>query len=226
MKLNYSVVYSDRRKTVGITVERDRSVVVRAPRRATADQIERVVQQKKLWIYEKLRHPQKYNLAEAKPKEFVSGESILYLGRNYRLEIVDDDFAGVRFENGFCLSRQSQPDAQVFLEAWFKERAAEKITPLVREVAENLGVAYNRIMISDLQYRWGSCTPNDNLNFNWRLIRAPMFVIRYVVAHELTHLLEPNHTPRFWNIVHVQVPRYARAKAWLKAHGLTLYKGV
>lgn len=84
---------------------------------------------------------------------------------------------------------------------------------------ESLNLGYNKVMISDLKYRWGSCTPKNNLNFNWRLIKAPMFVIEYVIVHELAHFLESNHTLRFWNIVSVQVPHYQKAKGWLKEHG-------
>lgn len=222
MKLDYSVVYSDR-KTLGITVERDRKIVVKAPRQASLEQIEQVVEQKKLWLFEKLRHPQKYDPAGVLSKEFVSGESLPYLGRNYRLEIVDEKFAGVRFSNRFYLSEHSRVAAADLLEIWFKEQAREKITPLVEEIAKGLGVTYNDIFISDLKYRWGSCTLNDNLNFNWRLVKAPFHVIKYVVAHELAHLIEPNHTERFWSIVYVQAPRYEKAKAWLKEHGLTLF---
>jgi predicted metal-dependent hydrolase len=222
MKLEYSVVYSDR-KTLGITVERDRKVLVRAPHEATSKQIERAVEQKKLWLFEKLRHPQKYDPGTPLNKEVVSGESLAYLGRHYRLEIIDETFDGVRFSNRFYLSRQSQDEAANLLKAWFREQAREKITPLVEEVARALGVAYNNILISDLKYRWGSCTPNDNLNFNWRLIKAPIYVIKYVVAHELAHLIEPNHTERFWNIVYIQAPRYEKAKTWLKEQGSSLF---
>jgi predicted metal-dependent hydrolase len=99
------------------------------------------------------------------------------------------------------------------------DRAREKILPRVRRQALSLGVEFNEAKIADSRYRWGSCTTKDNLNFNWRLIKAPMFVIDYVIAHELAHLMEPNHTPRFWNIVRSQVPSLERAKAWLKEHG-------
>ncbi len=74
-------------------------------------------------------------------------------------------------------------------------------------------------MVSDLKYRWGSCTPKDNLNFNWKLIKAPMLVIDYVIVHELAHFLEHNHTSTFWNIVNTQVPYHFKAKRWLKEHG-------
>jgi predicted metal-dependent hydrolase len=85
-----------------------------------------------------------------------------------------------------------------------------------------LGVTYNQILISDLKYRWASCTPKNNLNFNWRIIKAPIFVVDYLIVHELAHLIEPNHTPAFWNIVAVQVPRHELAKEWLRKHGSLL----
>ena len=73
-----------------------------------------------------------------------------------------------------------------------------------------------------MKYRWGSCTPKNNINFSWRIIKAPMFVIRYIVVHELTHLIESNHTPTFWNILSIQVPDYQKAKDWLKNKGYLL----
>ncbi len=71
----------------------------------------------------------------------------------------------------------------------------------------------------DLKFRWGSCTSKNSLNFNRKLIKAPMYVVDYVIVHELTHLLERNHTPSFWNIVQTQVPGYLKAREWLKIHG-------
>lgn len=74
-------------------------------------------------------------------------------------------------------------------------------------------------MISNMKYRWGSCTPHKNLNFNWRLVKAPMHVIDYVVVHELAHILEHNHSPRFWQHIRTQIPRFELSKDWLKRHG-------
>ncbi len=82
------------------------------------------------------------------------------------------------------------------------------------------------VKIVDNRYRWGSCTLKNNVNFNWRLIKAPMFVIDYVIVHELAHLIEANHTPRFWNIVRTQAPTMEKAKAWLKENGGLLEKAI
>ncbi|MBU4138749.1 MAG: M48 family metallopeptidase, partial [Euryarchaeota archaeon] len=76
------------------------------------------------------------------------------------------------------------------------------------------------------RYRWGSCTVNNNINFNWRLIKAPMFVIDYIIVHELAHLIETNHTPKFRNIVRAQSPTMEKAKAWLKENGQLLEEAI
>jgi predicted metal-dependent hydrolase len=81
---------------------------------------------------------------------------------------------------------------------------------------------FNRAKIMDSKYQWGSCTPQDNVNFNWRLIKAPMAVIDYVIVHELAHLLESNHTPRLGNIIRAQIADTEKAKAWLKENGALL----
>jgi len=222
MELNYTIVYS-KRKTLNITVERDRSVVVRAPEGTDPQKLRHAVESKQLWIYEKIRHPQKYRGIPHPPgKELVSGESMLYLGRNYRIDIVEDDYGGIRFANKFIVSKTTLSCARQWFRDWYIAKAKEKITPKVRHHAKNMGVKYGKVLISDLKYRWGSCTPNDNLNFNWRLIKAPMFVIDYVIVHELAHLMESNHTAQFWNIIEAQLPGSRKAKDWLKEHGAIL----
>jgi predicted metal-dependent hydrolase len=220
MKQDYRIVYSDR-KTLSIIVERDRSLLVRAPKGMSAQEIQQLVNEKKLWIYEKIRHPQKYPPMPAK-KEFVAGETVLYLGRNYRLEITDKDIDGIQFDSRFYVSRRQKFHAGELFQAWYMKRAQERLLPRIRHFAEAMGVAYNRLLISDLKYRWASCTPKNNLNFNWRIIKAPMYVIDYLIVHELAHLLESNHTARFWNIIAVQVPEYEKPKEWLKDFGYRL----
>jgi predicted metal-dependent hydrolase len=224
MELNYKVVFS-KRKTLTITVERDRSVVVTAPEGTSPEKIQQIVESRKLWIYEKTRHHQKYSPLPHPPgKELVSGESLPYLGRQYRIELTEDE-RSIRFEQKFLIPSGLGNKSEVFRK-WFMAKAEEKILPRVALHARNLGVTYKQAKIGDGKYRWGSCTPNDNVIFNWRLIKAPMFVIDYVVVHELAHLIESNHTPEFWNIVRAQAPTMEKAKAWLQKHGALLEQDI
>lgn len=222
MDLVYRTLFA-RRKTLRITVERDCSVVVHAPEGTDPERIRRAVESKRLWIYEKTRHPQKA-LGEPHPPgtELVSGESLLYLGRHYLIEIADREGYAIEFRNRFIIPKARAAGRTEVFREWLQARARELILPRVRKQARALGVTYQEAKISDGQYRWGSCTPDGNLNFNWRLIKAPLFVIDYVIAHELAHLREPNHGPQFWAIVRAAVVRMDQAKDWLKANGQLL----
>ncbi len=223
MNVTYSVKRSPKRAKVTITVERDRKVVVHAPQRASDEAIARIVEAKRQWIYEKTRHDQKYTDRPHPPgKELVNGESALYLGRSYRIEIVAKEAECIRLEERFLIPASSAPHKRDAMREWYIARAKERILPRVVTQARELGVSFGQARIVDSKYRWGSCTVRDNVNLNWRLIKAPMFVIDYVIVHELAHLLEPNHTPRFWNIVKTQVPQMDRARGWLNEHGQML----
>ena len=217
MQFQYEVRYS-RRKTLNIAVERDRKIVVRAPEYLSSAKIERIVQSRSRWIQEKLNHAQKYPVV-SETKEFVSGETLMYLGINYQLLVVDDDVKGIAFDQRFRISRKNQSNANALFKQWYLKQGLEKIKPLAKEFAASLGVTYRECKTSEMKYRWGSCTPNNNIIFNWRIIKAPPYVVKYLVAHELVHLIENNHTPRFWNILSIQVPNYQRAKDWLKKNG-------
>ena len=227
MDITYSVKRSSKRTKVTITIERDRKVVVHAPNHASDEAIARIVEAKRHWIYEKTRHSQKYTGRPHPPgKELVSGESALYLGRSYRIEIVDTETECIRFDQRFLIPAWRVPQKKSAMREWYIERAKERILPRVVKQARALGVSFGQARIVDGRYRWGSCTVRDNINLNWRLIKAPMFVVDYVIAHELAHLLEPNHTPRFWNIVKTQIPAMDTARSWLREHGQLLEEEV
>ena len=219
MKLDYAVIYSSKRKTLTITVERDRSVVVKAPTGTSPEKINAIVESRKLWLYQKTNHEQKYHPPLPPGKELISGESLPYLGRNYRLEL-SDSIKEIQFiSNRFLVPKAQANHRGEIFKNWYIKKAEEKILPRVQFHAQRMGPEFNLAKITDSKYHWGSCTPKNNLNFNWRLVKAPMFVIDYVIVHELAHLIEPNHTPRFWNIVKAQLATMEKAKQWLKDNG-------
>ena len=223
MELAYTIKRSSKRRKLTITVERDRSVVVHAPARTSDEKIRKVIEARRQWILEKTGHEQKYEeLPHAPGKELVSGESALYLGRNYQIEVIKNGRIEVVFDHRFLIPKQHAGKRKEVLREWYLAKAKEKILPRVKHHAKELGVIYAAAKIVDNRYRWGSCTVKDNVNFNWRLIKAPMFVIDYIIVHELAHLIEGNHTDRFWNIVRAQTPTMEKARLWLKKNGQIL----
>ena len=227
MDFDYTIVRSPRCRKLTITVERDRSVVVHAPESTTEEKVHQMVKAKRQWIYEKMHHPQKYrDLPHPPGKELVNGESTLYLGRLYRIEVVKTGLSEIRFNQRFYIPAAHAGKSLEVLREWYIHRAEAKIIPRVKLHARALGVSCSKVKIVDNLYRWGSCTMNNNVNFNWRLIKAPMFVIDYTIVHELSHLIEANHTPGFWNIIRAQSPTMEKAKAWLKENGQLLEQAI
>jgi len=227
MELNYQIIRSPKRKKLTITVERDRAIVVHAPEGTSEEQVQQVVDSKRQWILEKVRHPQKYQDRRHPPgKEVVNGESAPYLGRDYRIEVTETGSGEIEFTRLFRVPAARQAKRREVLRDWYIARAKETILARAERHARELGVEYAEAKIVHNRYRWGSCTVNDTVNFNWRLIKAPMFVIDYVIVHELAHLIESNHTARFWSIVRANTSTMEKAKAWLKEHGQILEEEV
>jgi predicted metal-dependent hydrolase len=218
MKLDYQIVRSERR-TIGITVERDRRVIVRAPRHARGEAIDAAVERKRLWIWQKLRDPRKYAMVPG-AKEFVAGEAFLFFGQNYSLELVSEPRGEVRL-NGrrFELSRAERSCGRELFRKWFLSEARRHMSPRAAMLANAMGVKFKRISVRDLKYSWGSCAPGGTLTFNWRIVQAPTVVVDYLIVHELAHAMVANHSREFWNIVAVHAPAWEKARDWLTRHG-------
>ncbi len=107
---------------------------------------------------------------------------------------------------------------------FLKREAHKDIEAAVGRHAKGVGVAPRRIAVRDTVSRWGSCSEGGNLSFSWRLILAPPFVLDYLAAHEVAHLVHLNHSPRFWTLLKRACPETNRAEAWLKAHGPSLHR--
>ena len=227
MATAYKIKRSPRRNKLTITVERDRSVIVHAPESTSDETIRKVVESKHQWIYEKIKHAQKYDEQPHPPgKELVNGESALYLGREYQIEMVATDSTEIHLEQRFLIPTSVAGKRRSVLRNWYIDQAKKRILPKVNSFAATLGVTFANARIVDNRFRWGSCTPKDNVNLNWRLIKAPRFVIDYVIVHELAHLIETNHTPRFWNIVRTHTPKMEKARSWLRDHGQLLEQDI
>lgn len=217
--LRFEVAYSPRRKTVELSVERDGALVVRAPLGAATDRLEAFVRAKRTWVYKKLA--EKDALRHVTPvKEYVSGEGFPYLGRSYRLLLVDQQDVPLRMEAGrFRLLRAEAGNGRAQFIAWYMEHGRAWLRRRVAALAPRVGVEPAGVEVRDLGYRWGSCGRAGGLNFHWATILLPPGIVEYVVVHELAHLRERNHTPEFWQAVERAMPDYLRRKAWLAEKG-------
>jgi len=162
--------------------------------------LEKVVNDKRLWIYTKPIEKESLNPPTA-AKEYVSGEGFYYLGRRYRLKLVDGvkgkpplRFSQSRFE----LQREAQTQGREAFIRWYGDRLSSILDTQIAAVVSRLEASPRSVQVRDLGYRWGSCGHKGDLYFQWRLAMLPRTMIEYVVAHEWVHLIEPNHNHAFW----------------------------
>jgi predicted metal-dependent hydrolase len=213
-----------RRRTLAIIIDDGGRLVVRAPLRMPARDIDEFVASKEKWIRAK-QGQVRQRMQRFTPKRYVPGEEFLYLGEPYRLEISDTQRPSLAFDDRFSLARAALPNAASLFEKWYRRRALRVITERVDLYAQAHGFAHNGVRISSARRQWGSCGPDGTLRFAWRLVMAPLPVIDYVVVHELAHLRYKSHGKRFWGKVRSILPDFAERRAWLGHNGYLLDLG-
>lgn len=219
-KLQVEVRRSERRRTVGLTVERDGSLVAVAPSSMDFANLTRFVRSKELWLHSALLKKESISPAAA-TKRFVSGEGFYYLGRSYRLRITDEAAAPpLRFsQSRFFLHRKHAADARDMFIGWYTQRMTDWLSEKLPLLQERIGVEAQQTVVMDLGYRWASCSGTGRLNFHWRMILLPPAMINYLVLHELCHIQEHNHTERFWALVRRVDYDFERKEDWLRTNG-------
>ncbi len=207
-----------KRRSIALIIQRDGSLMVRAPIRASDKTILAFVEKKAGWIQSK-QALVKSVYPQAVEKKYVNGESFWYLGKLYPLEIVNQANHPIEFQERFFMDRSVLPKAQWYFNRWYKEQAIKIISERVTWYAASMGVSYRQVKITSARTRWGSCSTKGSLCFSWRLVMAPPPVIDYVVVHELVHLKEKNHGKTFWAKVSALMPDYKQKIEWLKING-------
>ncbi len=217
----YQVIRS-RRKTTAIEVHPDGRVVVRCPLRTSRRDIELVVAAKGDWI--RLKQDELARQAQRFPKKqrFVDGEVFYFLGEAYPVKIVERQAQALVLNGTFCLRRSDMPRAAEIFEAWYKAQARRIFEARVAEISRLNGFRPTRLRLSSARTRWGSCSAKGSISLTWRLVMTPLMIIDYVIVHELSHLVEHNHSSRFWVRVETIVPDYRARRAWLKANAQKL----
>ena len=225
----YAIIRSRRRKkTIEITLDPAEGVIVSAPLNVPSEDVARVVRRRAGWIVRKsteaMLHP--------RPKQFVSGESLPYLGRQVRIFVDPSDVerASVHFDHWTFrivvpdqLAGEARRQAALSaVTAWYKRRAEGRLTARARVWSEKLGVAPKRVLTRDQRQRWGSCAPDGTIRFNWRVVMTEPSLIDYVVLHELLHLKIRNHRRDFWAEMAALMPDYKVRRARLREFGPTL----
>jgi predicted metal-dependent hydrolase len=224
--ISYEVVRS-RRSTADIVIERDGSVVVRAPDWAGDELVEGIVESKHYWIYKSLAEWRDLNATRVL-REYKNGEGFLYLGRAHRLLLVGEQKEPLQLKHGrFALRRDLVESGEngatkaVFRD-FYVSRGTDRLQARVAYYAPKVGASPGSVDVRELGNRWASCSPSGHLAFHWKCMMAPQTIIDYVVVHELCHFHHRDHTDAFWNEVDKVMPDYRERKEWLRRQGAGL----
>ena len=222
--IHYHLSYSPRR-TLAISVHPDLQVTVQAPEETPIHEVEARVRKHAPWILRQQREYERY-LPHLPPRQYVSGETHRYLGRQYRLKVVAGEAEGVKLARGrlFITVRERGDPARVqaLLDGWYRRQARrvfyERLDACYPR-AERLGAPYPEIDIRVYKTRWGSCSAPDRIALNLKLIQVPKPYIDYVVMHELCHTIERNHSARFAKLMDRAMPDWRARKDGLDGYG-------
>ena len=224
--VSYEVVRSQR-STIDIIIERDGSVLVRAPEWADDDQVANIVESKHYWIYRELAERRDLNATRVL-REYKNGESFLYLGRNYRLTLTSDQDEPLQLKNGrFALRRDLVEQGEIAVAKtvfrdFYVAKGLQRLRGRVAYYAPKVGVESVGVEVRELGHRWASCSSAGKLSFHWKCMMAPQTVIDYIVLHELCHIHHRDHTDAFWNEVDKVMPDFLERKEWLRRNGAGL----
>lgn len=194
-----------------------RRMVLRAPPRTSRTYLRDFIKTHYDWIQQQFTKPM------AEPKAFEPGMAVPFQGRSYVLthHVSNKVIVEAKSNTLFVQSAVSRVDTHV--RRWLLKQAVISFELESYNFAKTLGVSIEKITVKSMHTRWGSCSSDGNLNYNWRLILAPPEILSYVCAHEVSHRLHMNHSAAFWQTVEALYPRYKAARLWLKKNGASLY---
>lgn len=220
-KIVYTLIYT-KRKTLGITVNPDMDVIVKAPEDSNLELIETKVKKRAAWI---IKQQNFFLTFHPKPndKKYVSGESHFYLGKQYRIEIIEDKKNEVHYKGRYIqINTKSRNNVKELLNDWYRVKAKEKFQAIAQPIIEKFkkhNVEPSGIFIQEMKTRWGSCTPEGKIILNPELIKTPKSCIEYVIIHELCHLVHHSHNQKFFDLQAKENPLWERWKKKLEQFG-------
>lgn len=218
------VIRTQRKKTADVRVD-DGAVSVVVPMKLTHDRISEILNSKRHWINQKIVMHR--NAQPVSVKEFVSGESFSYLGRHYRLKVINGPYKPVKLMQGRLIVTVPNGEGESnmvrnALVRWYKQHAEQKLQEKLKRYATLVDVNPESVGVKSFKSRWGSCTSSGKIDFNWKIILAPNRIVDYVVVHELCHLKQHDHSTKFWKEVERVMPDYIECKKWLKDNSAKL----
>lgn len=213
-RIDYELQFS-RRKSLGISVDPDMHVLVKAPESAPIEKIKSMLLKKAPWIIKQ----QSFFLAfhpKTPPRKFINGETHLYLGRQYQLKVEKGRNNNISFNSRYLIvTVKPKSTVSQVVKRWYSDRAKLKFTEIAEPIINNFekyGVRPTGLYVQNMPARWGSCTPNGKIILNPELLQTPKRCIEYVINHELCHLVIRNHSKKFFKLQEKEMPDWEKWK--------------
>jgi predicted metal-dependent hydrolase len=207
-------LFRARRRSIGMQIGLS-GLTVRAPRWVSIREIEETLTARDAWILHSLAE-WRARRRDVFPSAWKTGAPILYLGRELALAVLPARKREVAADllNLTVLHPASEDERQIaaLVARWLREEAVRHLTPQVAEFAARVTSELPTVKLSNARSEWGSCNQHGVIRLNWRLVQLPPDLARYIVAHEVAHLVELNHSPRFWSLVETLFPGHAEAR--------------
>lgn len=230
LKIEYNLIKS-KRKTFTISVDSNGNIIVKAPSRLSDEKVLELVKEKSRWIKEKLLAVMEIE-SQRHCRHYVNGDTFNYLGTEYALQLLEDrskkklivDLYDDKLLVTFPGQERIMYEANIkdAIKKWYKQKAKIKILERVTYYEKYFSEKRGPVIVKEQKKRWGSCTKDGTLRFNWKIIMAPEPIIDYLVVHEMCHLRYMNHANEFWNLVESILPDYKSRKEWLRKYGALL----
>lgn len=215
-----------RRRTLGLDVMPDGSIIIAVPRDAEPGEVAQTVRSRRLWLANAMRRRAAL-VAKHPTKEIVDGEGFAYLGRNYRLLLVDGEQAGVKLRGGWLRLRRPVDDragASAVID-WYRAQGQRWLTDRVRAWAGRIGVTVPRVHVHELGTRWGTRNRDGSVTFHWAVMQVPADLVDLVVVHELVHLVAPHHDGEFRRRLLLALPDAEQLEFRLADNGRQIWIG-
>ena len=203
----------EKRKTLSIVINRNGEIEVKAPKNLPLAEITKFIQSKEKWI---INHQSEIKNRLNANNDVINLEKILVLGSKLEVNYIDNLHEIIQEGEKLFIPSKYAPKKSQYIAKWLKNKAISIIENRVLYFSANYNISFKSIALINAKTRWGTCSSQKEISFNWRLIMLSPRLIDYVIVHELMHILEQNHSAKFWKLVEMVMPDYKKRKEDIK----------
>ena len=230
--VDYELIFTNRKKTIGISIDRNKKLKVRAPRGLSESDVRASLYRKSKWILINLERMDN-NLQDELLRKFVSGEKFLLKGRSYGLEVLESEndvspsliFNNAKFvatvPKNISRSEYREHIRPLFID-YYSQKAEQVINERIDVYLSHFAETPSAVKVNEFKSKWGSCSGTNQLKFNWKIVMADLSIIDYLVVHELCHMIHKNHSRDYWDSVEAILPDHKERRKWLRLNGARL----